>query len=301
MEIINTCPVCSSDTFETYLICTDHTVSKKEFTIVKCKSCGFKYTNPRPSEIELGGYYKSDEYISHSDIQKGLVNRLYHFVRKYTLIKKLQLVARLTAAVMDNNSKNILDIGCGTGAFLDVCNKAGFNCLGIEPDPDARKIALNKYGVKVMGEEELMNLPNETFDLITLWHVLEHVPRLNERIEKIKVLLKPMGRVIVAVPNCSSYDAKYYKHFWAAYDVPRHLYHFTPEDISRLFVKNGMKVEQCLPMRFDSFYVSMLSEKYKTGKSNFIKAIWIGFKSNFLAIRSGGKQFSSQIYVISKS
>lgn len=299
METLNTCPICKSDSFNSFLTCIDYTVSKKEFTIAQCKSCGFKFTNPRPDLSELGSYYKAEEYVSHTDTKKGVVNWLYHLVRKYTLIKKLQLVLKLSGAPSAENSRSILDIGCGTGAFLNVCNNSGYKCIGVEPDADARQLAKINYKLDVREEEELDILQTGSFDVITLWHVLEHVFNLNERIIKIKELLKHSGSVVVAVPNCNSFDAKHYGKLWAAYDVPRHLYHFTPNDINKLFNTHGMEVINTLPMRFDSYYVSMLSEKYKTGKINYLKALGIGIRSNISAIK-GGNEFSSQIYIIKK-
>lgn len=299
MEKIQSCPLCFNSEFSSFLTCVDYTVSNKEFTIVECKACKFKFTTPRPFECDLGEYYKAEEYISHSDTKKGLMNKLYHLIRKYTLIKKLQLLVRTIGRPSAIKSKSLLDIGCGTGAFLDVCNKAGFNCLGIEPDEAARKLASFNYQLDVRGEMDLSKLKAESFDIITLWHVMEHMPHLNEIVEQIKQLLKHSGRVIVAVPNCTSFDAKYYNKFWAAYDVPRHLYHFTPNDMNVLAKRHDLKVVRVLPMYFDSFYVSMLSEKYKTGKVNYLKAFVIGLRSNLSAIKSGNT-FSSQVYVLSK-
>jgi hypothetical protein len=105
--------------------------------------------------------------------------------------------------------------------------------------------------------------------------------------------------VLFRSPNCTSLDAKIYKEEWAAYDVPRHLYHFTPKDIDALFLKHDLKVFRVLPMVFDSFYVSMLSEKIKTGKTNILRSTWNGFRSNMSAIKTG-KTYSSQIYLIRK-
>ncbi len=299
MEKIQSCPVCFNSEFNSFLTCVDYTVSNKEFTIVECNTCKFKFTNPRPLESDLGEYYKAEEYISHSDTKKGLMNQLYHLVRKFTLIKKLQLLVRIIGRPSATKPKSLLDIGCGTGAFLDVCNRAGFNCLGLEPDAAARKLATTNYQLDVREEKELNALKVGSFDIITLWHVMEHMPNLNEKILQIKQLLKQDGRLIVAVPNCSSFDAKHYNKFWAAYDVPRHLYHFTPLDINTLAERHDLKVVSVLPMRFDSFYVSMLSEKYKTGKVNYFKAFVIGLRSNLSAIKSGNT-FSSQVYILSK-
>jgi 2-polyprenyl-3-methyl-5-hydroxy-6-metoxy-1,4-benzoquinol methylase len=303
MENLEQCPVCNSIRNKPFLACVDYTVSparlleaggRETFQIVECESCGFKYTNPRPEVKDLGKYYKSEEYVSHSNTKKGFINSTYQTVRKYTLLKKLQLISKFY------KTGKILDIGCGTGEFLNTCKNAKWNTIGIEPDADARKMAIENYGLDVREESELQNLQDESFDIISMWHVLEHVPKLNERVQELSRLLKPNGLIIIAVPNCDSLDAKIYKEHWAAYDVPRHLYHFTPKDITALFQKHNMKVFRILPMVFDSFYVSMLSEKIKTGKLNIIRSTWNGLRSNLSAMVSG-KKYSSQIYLIRKA
>ncbi|MCX6296856.1 MAG: class I SAM-dependent methyltransferase [Bacteroidetes bacterium] len=293
MEKLEFCPVCNSVQNKPFLVCVDHTVSRETFNIVECESCGFKFTNPRPNESDLGQYYKSEEYVSHSNTKKGFINSVYQTVRKYTLLKKLQLVSK------HFKTGKILDIGCGTGEFLNTCKNAKWETFGIEPDDDARNMAIKNYGLDIRKESDLSGLADSSFDVISMWHVLEHVPNLNERVEELKRLIKPTGMIIIAVPNCESLDAKSYKELWAAYDVPRHLYHFIPKDIETLFQKHGMKVFQTLPMVFDSFYVSMLSEKIKTGRTNVIRSTWNGFRSNLSALRSG-KKYSSQIYLIRK-
>lgn len=293
MENIYNCPVCNSIEFMPFLECIDYTVSRETFQITECKSCGFKFTNPRPREEELGNYYKSEAYISHSNTSKGFINSTYQIVRKYTLLKKLQLISRYY------KTGNILDIGCGTGEFLRIFKDAKWNTFGIEPDQDARRKAIENHELNVKEEASISSLRDEEFDVISMWHVLEHVPRLNERIEDLKRLVKPNGMIVIAVPNLSSLDAKIYKEHWAAYDLPRHLYHFSPSDIETLFKNHGLKVFKILPMIFDSFYVSMLSEKYKKGSPNIITAVWNGFRSNLSALRSGRK-YSSQIYLIRK-
>jgi SAM-dependent methyltransferase len=293
MENIEQCPICNSIRTMPFLSCLDYTVSRETFQITECESCGFKYTNPRPEESILGGYYKSEEYVSHSNTKKGFINSTYQLVRKYTLLKKLQLVSK------HFKTGKILDIGCGTGEFLSTCKDAKWKTIGIEPDVDARAMAIKNYGLDVREESELKNLKDDSFEIISMWHVLEHVPKLNERIIELKRLIKPNGIIIIAVPNCSSFDAKLYRKFWAAYDLPRHLYHFTPNDINGIFGKHGMKIVRILPMIFDSFYVCLLSEKYKAGKINYLKAFWNGFRSNIIALKTG-KTYSSQIYIIQK-
>ncbi len=291
METLTNCPVCNMTKTSFFLACQDYTVSRETFQIVECNSCGFKFTNPRPENDKLGNYYKSEAYISHSNTKKGGVNSVYQLVRKYTLLKKLQLISRYY------KTGKILDIGCGTGEFLNVCKNAKWDVIGIEPDLDAKKMAIENYGLNVKEESEIKNLESESFDIISMWHVLEHVPQLNERIEELKRLIKKNGIILIAVPNCTSLDASIYSEHWAAYDLPRHLYHFSPEDIESVFKNHNLEVFKILPMIFDSFYVSILSEKYQFGRINIIRAIWNGFRSNFSALKSG-KKYSSQIYLI---
>jgi 2-polyprenyl-3-methyl-5-hydroxy-6-metoxy-1,4-benzoquinol methylase len=294
MEELSLCPICNSNKFKTFLNCLDNTVSRETFTIVQCEDCGFKFTNPRPSENDIGKYYKSDSYISHSNTKAGFINSTYQLVRKYTLLKKLQLISRFY------KTGKILDIGCGTGEFLNTCKSAGWHTTGIEPNDDARRMAAEKFMLDVRTEDQLKGIADGSFDVISMWHVLEHVPRLNERVAELKRLIKPNGIIIIAVPNSSSFDALKYKENWAGYDVPRHLYHFTPKDIETLFKNQGLKVFRILPMVFDSFYVSMLSEKIKTGKNQIIRSTWNGLVSNISALKTG-KTYSSQIYLIKKN
>jgi SAM-dependent methyltransferase len=294
METLSSCPVCDSQTYRPFLACVDHTVSRGTFRIVECLDCGFRYTNPRPEERDLGSYYESEDYISHSNTSKGLINKAYQFVRNITLKRKLKLIDKYGAGMQ----KKVLDIGCGTGEFLSVCKQAGWECLGVEPSAKARQYAIKSYGLNVMDEPDLLNAKDA--NIITMWHVLEHVPRLNQRMQELHQLLTSSGTLFIAVPNCGSFDAELYGEHWAAYDVPRHLYHFRSMDISRLAGKHGFRVAETLPMKFDSFYVSMLSEKYKTGSTNMIRSTWNGLVSN---LKAGEKSrgYSSQIYVLKKA
>ena len=297
MKEITTCLICGSAEQELFLVCKDHTVSQKEFQIKRCKSCGFKFTSPRPNDEDLGQYYKAESYVSHSDTKKGLINTLYHWARSYTLIKKLQLVMHYTGL----KKGRILDYGAGTGAFLDTCKKNGWDAIGIEPDPDARKVMAEKFSISSYPvlTDAIAQKALYDFDAITAWHVLEHVPDLKETITTLRNSLKEKAKLIVAVPNPTSYDAIVYKESWAAYDVPRHLWHFAPANMERLMKDMGFKLIKTLPMVFASYYVSMLSEQYKTGSKGLLKAFWTGLKSNLKANKTG-KEFSSQIYVFQK-
>jgi 2-polyprenyl-3-methyl-5-hydroxy-6-metoxy-1,4-benzoquinol methylase len=292
MEILQKCPVCGSEIFDPFISGKDFFLTGESFQIVKCRNCGFRFTNPRPEAGELGKYYESSEYISHSDSRQGLFASVYQQVRKYTLGQKFALIKRF------HQNGEILDIGCATGQFLGFMSKHGWKSTGIEPDEKTRERAISEFGLQVYPEEQLYVLRKSSFDIITMWHVLEHVSDLNDRLEQIRNLLKPDGIFIVAVPNSNSYDAKKYGIHWAGYDLPRHLYHFTKEDIKTLMEKYGFKIVKIFPMRFDAFYVSLLSEKYKSGKMRWLPALWNGFWSNVKAGQKNG--YSSLIYVLKK-
>jgi len=290
MEELKECLICGAKSFKTYLEVQDYFLSKEKFTIVNCTNCGFRFLNPRPIPTELGKYYESSEYISHSNNKSGITNKLYQVVRKFTLRQKYVLVKNLISS-----GKTILDIGCATGEFLNEFRKYGWTTYGVEPNFHARESAKKNYELNVCSEEEMSNFLDSSFDVITMWHVLEHVSGLIDRINEIARLLKNNGVLLVAVPNSKSFDADYYGKFWAAYDVPRHLYHFSPDTIKRLFEKYGFVLQKTLPMKFDAFYVSLLSEKYKMGKTNYFHAFWNGLRSNMHA--SNEKNYSSLIFV----
>ncbi|NQY31191.1 MAG: class I SAM-dependent methyltransferase [Flavobacteriaceae bacterium] len=268
---------------------TDHSVSKEKFELLKNTEHGFLVTTPLPDISELSKYYETEEYISHTDTKRNLFEKVYHLVREYAIKNKVALINT------EQEKGSLLDIGCGTGDFLSASKNNGWSVTGIEPNKTARDKANSKTEHKVFDTSKLENLPVDSFDVITLWHVLEHLPNLEEQIHLFKKLLKPNGTLIIAVPNHKSFDAIHYKEFWAAYDVPRHLWHFSQSSIKNLFGKFQIKLIKTVPMKFDSFYVSLLSEKYKTGKQNPFKAFWIGFRSNLKAKHTS--EYSSLIYV----
>ena len=292
MEELFYCPVCDSTDFASHLICRDYTVSEKSFSLVKCKFCSFVFTNPRPNPDEIGQYYESVDYVSHSDTSQGLINNIYQKVKSVTIRQKANLVFGLTA------KREILDIGCGTGSFLGQCKAEGWSVRGVEPNVTARDNCFLKFGFTPESSFVYDNYAEGSLSVITLWHVLEHVHELNHYLSSFNKLLSEDGFLVIAVPNHTSYDANYYKEFWAAYDVPRHLWHFSPETIKKLCSNFGFALTEIKPMWFDSFYVSMLSEKYKSG-GNIFNAFLVGFVSNLKALSKSGT-CSSQIYVFSK-
>ena len=271
-----------------FLTVKDYSVSKETFDLYYDETLDMLITHPQPSLENLGKYYESEDYISHTDNKRSLFEKLYHFIKSIALKNKLNLINSLQP-----NKGRILDIGTGTGDFLSVAKNDGWQTIGVEPSDRAKAIAKNK-GVSFV--EETSELENNSFDVISMWHVLEHVPDLDIQIKELKRLLKPTGTLIIAVPNFKSFDAKYYGKFWAAFDVPIHFWHFSKTAIKLLFEKEEMKLEKVLPMKFDSFYVSLLSEKYKSGKMNFVKAFLTGLKSNWKAKKDF--EYSSHIYIL---
>ena len=316
------CPVCFAKEVVPVFTVKDCSVSQEDFALLECTVCTARFTQNAPNASEIGRYYASDDYISHSDTQKGLINSLYHIIRKRSLVRKRMLVewARVgmggeekaivgmggeekTKGDTQKDSRfSILDIGCGTGAFLHEMKQNGWIIRGLEPDEKARAIARQKHQIEAENPEKLFQLPKNSVDVVSMWHVLEHVHELQDYLVKIREILSKNGILVIAVPNYTSFDATYYQEKWAAYDVPRHLYHFSPKAMEILLQKHGFQLRNCQKMPFDSFYVSMLSEKYKNnGKLSIlglIKAVWIGAKSNIKTI-GNPKKCSSVIYVAS--
>ena len=268
---------------------TDHSVSKEKFELIEDSTYGFLVTTPLPDISELAKYYETEEYISHTDTKRNLFEKVYHLVREYAIKNKVALLNK------EQSKGSVLDIGCGTGDFLAAAKNNGWSVTGIEPNDDARVKANTKTNNSVFDTSKLESFPENSFDVITLWHVLEHLPNLEAQVNVFRKLLKPNGSLIIAVPNYKSFDAIHYKEFWAAYDVPRHFWHFSQTSIKKLFQNFQIELNKTIPMKFDSFYVSLLSEKYKTGKQNIVKAFWIGFRSNLKAKHTS--EYSSLIYV----
>ena len=265
----------------------DYSVSKEIFELHHNPEYDLLITFPKPTLEKLQSYYESEDYISHTDGKRSLFERIYHLIKNIALKNKVKLINT------QSEKGNLLDIGAGTGDFLVVAKNDGWQTTGIEPSAKAKSIAINK-GVNFANN--LSDLESHSFDVITMWHVLEHVPNLDDSILELKRLLKPTGTILIAVPNFKSFDAEYYGRFWAAFDVPRHIWHFSKTAIEKLFAEKEMKLVEVLPMKFDSFYVSLLSEKYKTGEMNFIRAFFVGLKSNLNGKQT--KEYSSHIYII---
>jgi len=290
-----TCPVCHSGQTYFALKVKDHSISGEFFDVFECPQCSLRFTVNPPPEEKIGHYYQSEDYISHSNTRKGLVNYLYHQVRNHTLSTKFHLLKKFTGLTNGHH----LDIGAGTGAFVQYMNGRGWKSEGIEPDEKARKRALAHHDTILLPADAFETFIAESFDAITLWHVLEHVHDLYPYLNRIKEILKPNGFVFIAVPNYSSYDGVKYGANWAAYDVPRHLYHFSPASVKWLLKTAGFRLHKTVPMWWDSFYISLLSEKYAGGRASLLNGFLTGLISNMNTVADKEK-CSSLIYIAGK-
>jgi ubiquinone/menaquinone biosynthesis C-methylase UbiE len=289
------CPLCSSEKIGLHFKCNDHFISKKDFTIYKCPECGFLFTQDYPDEAEIGFFYESEEYISHSDTSEGFSNKLYQIARNIMVGRKKILIEKITGL----KKGKILDIGSGTGYYAGTMKKEGWHVTGIEINEKARNFSITNFGLDVDPPDKIAVYESNSFDCITMWHVLEHFHEPFKYISEINRLLKPGAVCVVALPNSSSYDAKYYKQFWAAWDVPRHLWHFEPSTFRIFSEKSGFTLENLKILPLDVFYISLLSERYKGSSLAFLKAM---LKASIFVIRSGfnRNRSSSVIYVLRK-
>jgi 2-polyprenyl-3-methyl-5-hydroxy-6-metoxy-1,4-benzoquinol methylase len=297
-ELLANCPVCGSPDLHDKLHVQDKSVSQETFTIQQCAACGFQFTNPRPDAASIGKYYESDAYVSHNSSAQGLINRVYKAARYFTVQHKVALITKLNGG----RPGHLLDYGCGTGHFLARAKSTGWQVTGLEPNARARQDAAARVGQPILDASALAGLASGSFDVITLWHVLEHVHALHETLTELLAALKPGGKLLIAVPNAESLDAQHYRQAWASYDVPRHLYHFVPATMQRLLASHGLRVVQTLPLALDAYYISMLSERNLAperagGPLAVLKA---GYKSNQYAAQHGG-QYSSLLYVAERT
>lgn len=290
------CPLCNSEDTGAWLQVPDYFLTGEKFELVRCSNCGFLFTQDHPDIEEIGRYYESADYISHNDSAGGISASMYRIAREFMLKRKRKMVCRVSG--LDKGS--ILDIGSGTGHFLSVMKNGGWQVKGTEINDKAREFSKTEFGLEVLPPVNIGSLPSASFDAISLWHVLEHFQDPFTYASEIKRLLKPGGVCLIALPNCSSFDAGFYKISWAAYDVPRHLWHFTPATFKLFAEKNGFIIRSVRALPLDVFYISILSEKYKkTGFSfmqGILKGVWFYLLSLF-----NMKGSSSLIYQLQKT
>ncbi len=294
MNVTLSCPACHNAQFEFYLATQDFGVTREPFNLYRCTQCGLLATYPQPDEDQIGRYYASPNYISHTGKHdNGILKLLYLSVRRIALTGKRKLIEK------KYYKGSLLDIGCGTGTFLHEMKRSGWSVTGVEPADVARQQAESRLSQKVFTSID--ELPQKSYRVITLWHVLEHLHQPDATIKSCRNLLEPGGLLVIAVPNPASFDALHYRQHWAGFDVPRHLWHFTRQSMEKLLIQQGFTLLQVLPMPWDAYYVSLLSEAYRK-KQNFLARFWNGFftalKSNLLARKTGA--YSSLLYLAIK-
>jgi 2-polyprenyl-3-methyl-5-hydroxy-6-metoxy-1,4-benzoquinol methylase len=289
------CPLCSSDKILLHLSPRDYFLSREEYKLFRCTDCGFIFTQDHPEEKDIGRYYESKNYLSHSETNTGLFSNIYRIARRVMLGRRVRMVSKLSGL----KKGMILDIGSGSGYFLSAMKEAGWEVKGIEINDEVRQSSISKFGLDILDPLQIQTLRTGSFDCITLWHVLEHLNDLSGYAREIQRLLKPGGVCIIALPNCGSYDADHFGIFWAAYDVPRHLWHFTPDSFKYFIEKTGFEIIAIKSLPLDVYFISVLSEKYKSSGFYFIpgiiKGFWFTLKTLFNKNRS-----SSMIYFIKK-
>jgi 2-polyprenyl-3-methyl-5-hydroxy-6-metoxy-1,4-benzoquinol methylase len=290
------CPLCSSEMISVHFNCNDHFISKESFIIARCTSCGFLFTQDYPDQNEIYKYYESDDYISHSNTSEGLINKIYHLIRYVMLCRKRRIIFKLTG----RKNGNLLDVGSGAGHFASMMKRSGWTVKGIEISEKARISSATSFDLEIISPEEISGLDTNSYDCVTMWHVLEHFHDPHNYFLDIFRLLKPGGVCLVALPNCNSFDAKFYGQVWAAFDVPRHLWHFEPVTFGDFAAKSGLIAEEHLVLPFDVFYISVLSEKYKGSRWPFVTGILRATWFSLMALLNR-KGSSSIIYVLRKS
>ena len=286
------CPWCNSENTKKRISLKDEFLTQEEFEIHECHSCGLLYTEPRPPKDKIGAYYKSKAYYSHQENTKGLIPKIYENIKSINLKHKYKI------ATEGKQIGKLLDIGCGVGDFLHTAEQKGWQCTGVEPSEDATASAQKRTKAKILASEDLEQLPDNSFDVITMWHVLEHVEDLKWQVEQLQRLVKQDGRIVIALPNYNSYDATFYKEKWAAYDVPRHLNHFNRETLVKIFKTKELNEIKNDKLRWDAYYISYLSEQYRHHSLSLIRGAFRGMVSNCKARRTG--EWSSRVYVFQK-
>lgn len=267
----------------------DYLVTGNSFEVRLDQQTQIAYTHPQPNEEELGQYYASEEYISHGNKKRSVIERIYAIAQNIMLKQKEQWLTKHST-----QNKRYLDFGCGTASLVAYLNGKNWDSYGVEPSEKARNFSAVAERLYPSIEE----LPQKEFDAIALWHVLEHLPDPAKFLKTFYDRLDQQGHLFLALPNFNSYDAKHYGNFWAAYDVPRHLRHFSARGIIQLCEENGFAFVESKGLAFDAFYVSYLSEQHQKNKFAFIKGMMVGCWSNLLALFT--QEYSSKLYVFKK-
>ena len=289
------CPLCGASEQIPYANCTDFTVSKESFTLMRCQSCGVVYTLDPPSEEQMCRYDKLNLKLKLGDSPTGLTSRLYYHVRSRMLRKK----ARIVESQAYRTSGSLLNYGAKTGFFSHKMERRGWKVTSVEKYHEERLFSLEMFHHRMIDVPDMALLQAGTFDVITMWHVFEHSHHPNELLDRFYELLRPGGILVMACPNIRSTDAMHYGPYWAAYDVPRHLWHFNPNSITGLAYRHGFTLMHHEKMPYDRFYISILSERHLRHRMAFLRGMLQGLRSWRISITKRGRS-SSLVYVFRK-
>jgi 2-polyprenyl-3-methyl-5-hydroxy-6-metoxy-1,4-benzoquinol methylase len=285
------CPLCGSPKTRFAFSCPDHLVTGEEFPLHQCNDCQFLYSGRLPSEADAQKYYDSPSYTPHATDRKNLMMRTIGFCR--TFIR--QPIKRTWVRKWSKKRMGtLIDIGSGTGEFAVFMQKSGWAVTCIEPNQDARNFCASQ-GLTVFDTDRVPTLPDHSFNVVTLWHVLEHVYDIHGTMQTIRRLLQPDGTAFIALPNYSSKEASWYGRMWTGYEMPRHPSHFSPATFAHLASMYDMEIVALRPFVLDAFYLSILSEQHRKGW--FISALFHGLASAIVGLLQP-KLASSVLYVI---
>lgn len=295
MPDMSVCPACQATTATDLFQARDHLVSGREFLIRRCTNCGMGWTVDPPAEEDAGKYYVSDEYISHTDSKQSLADRLYHLARGFMLKRK----GKLVDSAVGKSAGIMMDFGSGTGYFAAFMQQRGWQVTGIELSEMARNYSVERFGIRAIGPQQVRDLPSASADCVTFWHVLEHLYDPAGWMDEVKRILKDDGRCIIALPNFASADAEWFGKRWAALDVPRHLWHFSPQAFREFAEKQGFVCESTSALPLDLFYISLLSYRNDGKGMPLARGVLTGV---VIALRSLFRRdsASSLVYVLSK-
>jgi SAM-dependent methyltransferase len=286
------CPICGSDSYRPFLQVADRFRPEERFRLVRCTSCGLIYLNPRPTEQAILKYYQAADYDPHSEGGHGLSGKLYRLARFLNTLLKLHWLSSFSGP------RRALDVGCGTGYFLQMLRKKGWEVAGVEPVPVAQRLAQQK-GLNVVSRLDEAQGP---FGVITLWHVLEHLHNPADTLRQLDRLLAADGWLLLSMPNPLCLDAQYFGPSWVAYDAPRHLVHYRPQDVEHLARQTGFTIFRLAMLPFDPVYNVFLSLQQSTSLSlsQIISGPSMGIRSLLDGIRHP-KLASSPVYFFRKT
>ena len=254
------CPVCHAANSTIFMRVPDRFRPEPgtAYTLVRCVKCSLVYLNPRPVEESSGVFYESSEYTPFVSTgkQRSIMDRVYVAIREMNNRWKRRQIEALQP-----ERGRLLDVGCGTGEFLQAMHAAGWQVRGVERDAKAAAYAVEQLQLDVVcGSLDTVPLAPASFDVVTMWHVLEHLYQPHKALMQVRDVLRPGGLLVIAVPNLLSLDARYYRQNWVAFDAPRHVQHFSPKSLRSLCEMHSFAHLRTRMLPFDPFFNALMSE-----------------------------------------